>query len=140
MHGFGLGQVITALNLRAGAESELRQVAAFVWECDVERGCYLRAAGDLGGTGRGGGLGGWLLGLALLFPGGVALEAYGGIRPKRVTRICQTSPAGAGTTVAVVAIVRRADVSIRQGGVMPVGLGDDVRAACRVVARCSRAR
>ena len=99
VHGFGLGQVITTLNLRAGAESELRQSR-------LSFGNAMRSAGAICGPVVmsvalvGHGLGFWLLGLAALFPVIWLWSLQGDYSRREALEI----PPGAGTGVAIVAV------------------------------------
>jgi fucose permease len=99
VHGFGLGQVITALNLRAGAESELRQsrlsLGNAMWSAGAICGPM---AMSLALAGRA--LGGWLLALAILLPAMWLWSARG----DRTDPNALDSPSGAGTALAVVAL------------------------------------
>jgi fucose permease len=99
MHGFGLGQVITALNLRAGAESELRQsrlsFGNAMWSAGAICAPMVMSVALAGRA-----LGGWLLGLAVLFPVLWLWSAKG----DRSSQGALESPSGAGTTLAVVAL------------------------------------
>jgi FHS family glucose/mannose:H+ symporter-like MFS transporter len=67
VYGFGLGQVITSLNLRAGAESDGRQsrlsFGNAMWSAGAICGPILMSLALAGKW-----LGGWLLGLAIVFP------------------------------------------------------------------------
>jgi fucose permease len=98
VHGFGLGQVITALNLRAGAESELRQsrlsLGNALWSVGAICGPIAMSVAFASGA-----LGGWLLGLAILLPG----MWLWSVRGDRSHRNALESPSSAGTMFSVVA-------------------------------------
>jgi fucose permease len=99
LHGFGLGQVITTLNLRAGAESKLRQsrlsFGNAMWSAGAICGPVVMSVAL---TGRS--LGPWLLGPAVLFP----LIWLWSLRgdPRQASASDKTS--GSGVTLTVVAL------------------------------------
>ncbi len=99
VYGFGLGQVITTLNLRAGAESELRQsrlsFGNAMWSVGAICGPVAMSLALAGGE-----LGGWLLGLAVVIPAIWLWSLRGDAGHARAKD--QTS--GAGVSMAVVAL------------------------------------
>jgi fucose permease len=99
VHGFGLGQVITTLNLRAGAESEMRQsrlsFGNAMWSAGAICGPLVMSLALAGQA-----LGGWLLGLAVLFP----VIWLWSLKDHSPNPEALDSPTGAGTAVLVVAL------------------------------------
>ncbi len=99
LHGFGLGQVITTLNLRAGAEGEMRQARlAFgnaMWSAGAICGPLVMSVALAGPA-----LGEWLLGLALFFPA----VWLGSLQVQTSDAHMPDETSATGTTFAVVAI------------------------------------
>ncbi len=99
LHGFGLGQVITTLNLRAGAESERRQsrlsFGNAMWSAGAICGPVVISVALAGQR-----LGSWLLGLSMLFPAVWLWSVQGNVSDRKRLDV----PTGAGTTALIMGV------------------------------------